>query len=278
MGSFDSISLNGANEASKASKTLSKFLRSMASGLRINSAGDDASGLAVRELLRADIATARQSSRNVQDGISMLQTAEASAGAASNILIHMKQLAMQASNGTYSDQQKNIMQQEFQQLSEEVARIASSTTFNGIQVHQAGQSIDIAVGDGETISINTESMTVGSADLVNDATGAAVTVNTAINQVNRYRGGLGASMNRLASTASVLHIKSENLFAAESHISDANMASLVTTMTANKILLNAALAGQAQLVIVSQSITMLLGGGKVIKFRYINLFARNRLL
>jgi len=259
MALFDNISLNGANEVSKAGETISKFLRNMASGLRINSAGDDASGLAVRELLRADISTARQSSRNVQDGISMLQTAEGSAGQVSEILTRMKQLATQASNGTYSDSQKNIMQQEFQGLSEEVARIAGSTTFNGTQLHQAGQSIDIAVGDGETISINTESMTVGSADLVNDAAGAAVTVNTAINQVSGYRGGLGASMNRLASTASVLDIKAENLLAAESGISDADMASSVTSMTAAEIRLNAALASQAQIKTISQTVTMLLG-------------------
>ena len=259
MALFDNISLNGANEVSKAGETFSKFLRNMASGLRINSAGDDASGLAVRELLRADIATARQSSRNVQDGISMLQTAEGSAGQVSKILTHMKQLATQASNGTYSDQQKNIMQQEFQQLSEEVARIAGSTTFNGIQLHQAGQSIDIAVGDGETISINTESMAVGSADLVNDAAGAAVTVNTAINQVSSYRGSLGASMNRLASTASVLDIRAENLLAAESRISDVDMASSVASMTASKIRLNVALASQAQAKTISQAVTMLLG-------------------
>jgi flagellin len=259
MALFDNISLNGANEVSKAHETMSKSLRNMASGLRINSAGDDASGLAVRELLRADIATARQSSRNVQDGISMLQTAEGSAGQVSKILTRMKQLATQASNGTYSDQQKNIMQQEFQQLSEEVARIVDSTTFNGVQLHQAGQSIDIAVGDGETISINTESMAVGSADLVNDAAGAAVTVNTAINQVSSYRGSLGASMNRLASTASVLDIRAENLLAAESGISDVDMASSVASMTASKIRLNVALASQAQAETISQAITMLLG-------------------
>lgn len=253
------ISFSGANEASKAHETMSKFLRNIASGLRINSARDDASGLAVRELLRADIATARQSSRNVQDGISMLQTAEGSAGQVSKNLIRMKQLATQASNGTYSDQQKNIMQREFQQLSEEVVRIAGSTTFNGIQLHQAGQTIDIAVGDGETISIDTESMAVGSADLVNDAAGAAVTVNTAINQVSRYRGGLGASMSRLASTASVLDIKAENLLAAESRISDADMALSVASMTTAKIRLNAALASQAQAKTISQAITMLLG-------------------
>ena len=259
MALFNNISLNGANEVSKARETMSKFLRNMASGLRINSAGDDASGLAVRELLRADIATARQSSRNVQDGISMLQSAEGSAGQVSKILTRMKQLTTQASNGTYSDQQKNIMQQEFQQLSSEIARIAGSTTFNGVQLHQAGQSIDIAVGDGETISINTESMTVGSADLVNDAAGAAEMVNTAINQVSGYRGSLGAGMNRLAGTASVLDIKAENLLTAESRISDVDMASSVASMTAAKIMLNAALASQAQAKTISQAITMLLG-------------------
>lgn len=258
MDLFDNLSLNGANEASKASETLSKSLHSMVSGLRINSAADDASGLAVRELLRADIATARQSSRNVQDGISMLQTAEGSAGSISNLLTHMKELATQASNGTYSDQQKKIMQQEFQQLSEEVARIVSSTTFNGNQLHQAGQSIEIAVGDGEMISINTESITVGSADLVNDAAGAAETVDAAINQVSSYRGSLGAGMSRLESAASVLDIEAENLLAAESHISDADMALSVASMTAGKIGLNFALASQAQIKTISQMITMLL--------------------
>ena len=259
MALFDNVSFSGGDEVSKAIETVSTYLHSTASGNRINNSGDDASGSAVGEFLRADVATSRQNSRNVQEGISMLQTAENSAGAAGNILNHMKRLATQASNGTYSNQQRNIIQQEFQQLSNEVARIAVSTTFNGIQLHKAGQTIDIAVGDAETISINTESMTVGSADLVNDAAGAAVMVNTVINQVSGYRGSLGAGMNRLAGTASVLDIKAENLLAAESRISDADMASSVASMTAGKIMLNAALASQAQIKTISQTITMLLG-------------------
>lgn len=259
MALFDNVSLNGANEASKASAVLSKQLSNMASGLRINTAANDASGLAIRELLRADVATARQGSRNVQDGISMLQTAEGSAGAASTLLTRMKQLAMQASNGTYSDQQKNIMQQEFQQLSEEITRISDTTTYNGTRLHQDGQSVSIAFGDGDMISINTEGMPVISADLIDDAAGAAEIINAAIDQLSAYRSRLGASINRLENVASVLDIEVENLLAAESQISDLDMAISVTSMIASEIGLNVALAGQAQAKTISQTVTMLLG-------------------
>lgn len=231
----------------------------LTSGLRINSAKDDPSGLAVRELLRADIATTRQSSRNLSDGISMVQTADKTAGAVSDILIRMKELSVQAQNTTYSPQQQNIMQQEFADLSAQVAQIAASSDFNGITLHQDGQTIQIAVGDGETIQIDTQSVTVASGDLTTDPAAAAAAVDTAINQLSQYRGSLGATTNRMETASDVLAIKQESIMAAESRISDADFAKEVTKKTANQVLTQAAVAMQAQAQTTAQIITMLIG-------------------
>ncbi|MCK5564903.1 MAG: flagellin, partial [Planctomycetes bacterium] len=112
--------------------SLSKSIERLSSGLRINSAKDDAAGLAVRELMRADIAVIKQGSRNAQDGISMLQTMEGAMQAIDDALVRMKELAEQASTGSYSTQQRNIMNNEFVQMREEIDRIATRTEFNSI--------------------------------------------------------------------------------------------------------------------------------------------------
>lgn len=231
----------------------------LTSGLRINSAKDDPSGLAVRELLRADIATTRQGSRNLSDGISMLQTADKTAGAVSDILIRMKELSVQAQNTTYSPQQRNIMQQEFSDLSDQVAQIAASSDFNGITLHQDGQTIQIAVGDGETIQIDTQSISVASGNLTTDPAAASAAVDTAITQLSQYRGSLGATTNRMETASDVLAIKQESIMAAESRISDADFAKEVTKKTANQVLTQAAAAMQAQAQTTAQIITMLIG-------------------
>lgn len=239
-------------------KQATSFLR-LTMGLKITGAKDDASGLAVRELLRADIATANQSSRNVSDGISLIQTADGSAGAVGDLLIRMKELSVQAGNGTYSAQQKGLMQQEFAGLSEQVAQIAASSAFNGISLHQDGQTIQIAIGDGEAIEIDTESISVASGDLTVDPAAAGASVDTAITQLSAYRGSLGSTATRLESVSDVQAIKAESLLAAESRISDADIAKETASKTAHEMLLMAAVAMQAQAQTTAQMVTMLLG-------------------
>lgn len=247
-----------SNNINDAYNALSASVGKLSSGLRINSASDDAAGLAVRELLRADIATAKQSSRNISDGVSMLQTAEGASSVISGNLTRMKQLVAQASTGTYSDSQKQLMQNEFDELSAENDRIVSDTEFNGVKLYE-NTTVDIATGDGEAISVNMQQLSSTSADLVNDAAGAMAAVDAAIIEVSGYRGDLGASMNRLESAAEVVDIESENILAAESRISDVDMAMEVASMTSNQVQTEVAIGAQVHLSAVSQAIMMLIG-------------------
>ena len=253
------MAVQAASNAATAYGGRSTTVKRLSSGLRINTAIDDAAGLAVRELLRADIATARQGSANVRDGISMVQTADGAASAISDALVRMKQLAVQAGNGTYSAQQKGIMQQEFRELAAEITRITETTSFNGINLFADGQTVDIALGDGDIISIDTQNIPLGSTDLTVDPAAAQAMVNTAISQVSSHRGMLGAKMNRLGSAATVIDTKAENLLAAESRVSDMDVARGVTSLASTQVQVQAATAAQAHANIIMNIVGMLLG-------------------
>lgn len=254
------MSLRATRNIVSAYKSLSNSVRKLSSGLGIESARDDAAGLAVRQMLRADIVTVRQGSKNLSDGISMIQTAEGAAGAISDNFIRMKQLAAQAATGTYSAQQRNIMQQEFAGLAEQVTQIVDSTTFNGVTLHQDGQTLKIALGDGESISIDTQSISIGAADLTTDPEAAQAVVSTAIGQLSSYRGNLGASANRLKLASGVLNIKAESLMSAESRISDVDVAKEMTSMMNSRIRASAAVAAQSQSDVVAKTMMKLLFG------------------
>ncbi|RPI64207.1 MAG: hypothetical protein EHM48_01215, partial [Planctomycetaceae bacterium] len=138
--------------------SLSKSVERLSSGMRINSAKDDAAGLAVRELIRADVAQLGQSSRNAQDAVSMLQTAEGAMGVMDDILVRMKELAEQAATGSYSTEQREIMNSEYSQLADEITRIATSTKFNGTSLLDGTTSaVSFHLGSG-SISFSTDNM------------------------------------------------------------------------------------------------------------------------
>lgn len=151
---------NAARHLGKSFGALAQSVERLSSGLRINSAKDDAAGLAVRELMRADIAVLQQGSRNASDGISMLQTMEGAMAVMDENLIRMKELAEQAATGSYSAEQRIIMDAEFAEMAEEIERISNSTAFNGITMLNTGTGdVDIHVGTTEVISINNVDMT-----------------------------------------------------------------------------------------------------------------------
>ena len=151
---------NAARHLGKAYDSLATSVERLASGLRINSAKDDAAGLAVRELIRADVAVLQQGARNGQDGISMLQTMEGAMAVMDDNLIRMKELAEQAATGSYSAAQRTIMNAEFAEMSDEIDRIAGATTFNGIAMLNASTgSVSIHVGTSSTIDIDKVDMT-----------------------------------------------------------------------------------------------------------------------
>jgi flagellin len=160
------MAANAARYLGRSYDALAQSVERLSSGLRINSAKDDAAGMAVREMMRADIAVLQQGSRNAQDGISMLQTMEGAMGTIDNALVRMRQLAEQASTGSYSSAQRIIMNNEFQEMADEVDRIASSTEFNGISM--LDNTIDVTIRFG---TADDDQITVTGADMTKTGLG-----------------------------------------------------------------------------------------------------------
>ena len=249
------MSVNSARHLGSSYDALSQSVERLSSGLRINSSKDDAAGLAVRELMRADIAVLQQGSRNAQDAISMLQTMEGAMSAMDDALIRMKQLAEQAATGSYTDAQRSIMNNEFQQMSAEISRIANSSDFNGIKLlTSASTNQTIHFGSSETIVVTKHDLTTTGLGL--DSTGISTTasattaltaVSSAIGDKDAIRAEYGYMMNRLESTINVIDIQAENLMTAESRISDVDVATEMATMTRNQVLAQAGISmlGQA---------------------------------
>ena len=225
---------------------LSTSVERLSSGLRINSARDDAAGLAVRELVRADIAVLRQGSRNAQDAISMLQTGEGAVGAIDEILVRMKELAEQAATESYSSEQRSIMNQEFAQLATEINRIATSTKFNGISLLNSSATYQIHIGDNQTsgtIDIVAQHMTQSALGLKTAAANAEYVLNVH---------GLASSANEWFSTGGsasgdILKVKFDNGNSAEITLDGSTSA---YTMSEVVSAINAAASGQVTASVV----------------------------
>lgn len=232
----------------------------LSSGLVLNSAKDDAAAMAIRDQFRGEIAVAQQSSRNINDAVSMIQTADGAAGLISSNLVRMKQLAMQASSGVYSDQQISIMQNEFNQLAELNTQITKTTSFNSIELlQQDGSPIAIALGGGEIISIaRPGDISVASVDLISDPQAALAAIDNTLANLTAYRADIGTAANRLESTASVLDLKVENLLASESRISDVDIAQEAASLTSSQVRLKAALAVQSYSNLMADELNRLL--------------------
>ena len=251
---------NASRYLAQSYDALAKSVERLSSGLRINGAADDAAGLAVRELMRADIAVLRQGARNAQDGISMLQTAEGAMQVIDEALVRMKELAEQAATATYSDTQRAIMNAEFQEMANEIDRIAKSTTFNTILLlnDSAASAVNIQVGGGSTA--NVDYITVNKVDMqktglaidtlditsVANAQSALAAIGVAIEAKDSARASFGYKINRLENTVATLDIQAENLMTAESRISDVDVAKEMSTLTRNQVLAQAGVAMLAQ--------------------------------
>lgn len=254
----NNLSFEVANVVSDSLTALRSSIALLGSGSRIVSAADDAAGLAVSELIRADVAAARQGERNLIDGVSMLQIAEGAAGVVSSNLVRMKELTTQAASPTYSTPQKNLMQNEFDQLVAENVRITGQTEFNGTSLFADGQ-IAIAVGDGGMIDFTTQALATPAADLLSDPLAAAHAVDAAMNHTSAYRGSLGSAMERLESAGEVLSVTAENLLASESRISDADIAVEVAGMTSRQVRTKVAIASEIHAGAFAQVMQLLIG-------------------
>ena len=256
------------NLASITGRLQGNFAR-LSSGLRIATAADDAAGLGISERMRSQIRSYAVSGRNAQDGVSLAQTAEGALNETSNNLARMRELAVQAANGTLTTGDRAVLDAEFQALSSEIDRVASQTSFNGVQLldgSSTGFSIQVGINSGETISVSlsdASSSTLGLTSLgVSTSSGAntaIAAIDTAIDSVTTARGNLGAVQNRLTSSiASIANVR-ETLSAAESRIRDVDVALETSDLTRNMILQQAAVSVLGQANVQPQLALSLLG-------------------
>ena len=256
-----------------------KNMEKLSSGLRINRAGDDASGLAVSEKMRAQINGLRQAERNAEDGMSLIQTAEGYLQEIADIIQRIRVLAVQSSNGIYTAEDRQMIQVEVSQLIDEVDRIASQAEFNKMNLFQGDfargsriSSMWFHIGPNqhqrERVYIQTMTsralnlkrydgslLTLSTAEFANDAIGV---LDAALNRVNKQRADLGAYYNRLEHAAKGLMIAYENTQASESRIRDVDMAEESVSFTKNQILVQSGTAMLAQANVRPQSVLQLL--------------------
>lgn len=239
-----------------------RSLERLASGSRINRAGDDAAGLAISEKLKANIRSLKQASRNANDGIGLIQTAEGAMNEIGNILIRVRELSIQAASDTVASTERGFIDKEVQKLKEEIDRIAGSTEFNGRKLLNGTEhDLELQIGiknspELDRFKITTASLnstldnlgldTVSTLDKESSQKNLAM-LDTAINHLNENRATLGAFQNRLNSTINNLMIYTENLSAANSRMRDTDMAEETSELTKNNILTQATVAvlGQA---------------------------------
>ena len=287
---------NVANTLTSHYGNLQTSTKRLSTGLRVNSAADDAAGLAIRELMRTDITALQQGVRNANDAISLIQTADGALGVIDEKLTRMKELAEQAATGTYDSTQRLMIESEYQAMASEITRIANSTDFNGIHLLNGNLSSSTHSGTGMTstgkmkihfgtandsaedyyyIQIGTSTASalgVGNQATASSATADARTVSTqaqaqkalvgltnAVVSKDKIRAHLGALQNRLENTISNLTTQSENLQAAESRISDVDVATEMTSFVRNQILTQSSVAMLSQANSMQQMAMQLIG-------------------
>lgn len=287
---------NVANTLTSHYGNLQTSTKRLSTGLRVNSAADDAAGLAIRELMRTDITALQQGVRNANDAISLIQTADGALGVIDEKLTRMKELAEQAATGTYDSTQRLMIESEYQAMASEITRIANSTDFNGIhllngnlsssshdgagmtstgkmKIHfgtandsaedyyyiQIGTSTASALGVGnQATSYGTEAdaRTVSTQE---QAQKALVGLTNAVVSKDKIRAHLGALQNRLENTISNLTTQAENLQSAESRISDVDVATEMTSFVRNQILTQSSVAMLSQANSMQQMAMQLIG-------------------
>lgn len=258
---------------------VNKDMEKLSAGMRINRAGDDASGLAVSEKMRAQIGGLRQAERNTEDGMSLIQTAEGYLAEVGDILQRIRVLSVQSSNGIYSASDRQMIQVEVSQLIDEVDRIASQAEFNKMNILQGDfargsrtssmwfhmganqhqrERVYIQTMTSRSLKLKRQDgglLTISTAELANSAIG---TLDAALDRVNKQRADLGGYFNRLEHAAKGLMIAYKNTQASESRIRDTDMAEQSTSFTKNQILVQSGTAMLAQANIRPQSVLQLL--------------------
>jgi len=270
-------SINADRVLNFKSKQVDKSMEKLASGLRINRAGDDASGLAVSEKLRSQVRGLNQAQKNIENAVSFIQTSEGYLEETTNILQRLRELSVQSSNGIYTPEDRSQIQVEVNQLVDEVNRIASHAQFNGMNMltgrfaenstaagdnkmfFHVGANMDqrevMFIGTMTASALKIQNISLSTADAANQTIG---TVSEALRVVSKQRADLGGYQNRFEIASQGVAIASENMQAAESLIRDTNMANQMVDYVKNNILVQAGTAMLAQANQKSQSVLQLL--------------------
>ena len=248
--------LTANRNLSRVSARLGRAFEHLATGSRISRASDDAAGVAISARLRARVRSLDQAARNANDGISLLATADGALGEMEDVLIRMRELAVQASNGTLSSQDRTALQQEFSDLRASASALSEAAEFNGTALLNNTNSLTLQVGadtsvtfDQLVITLTDNDQTALSIDTLNISTAASTAItklDTALQTIATNRSTYGAATNRLETTVSSLQIRSENLAAANSRIQDVDVATETAKLTRDSILQQAAISVLAQ--------------------------------
>ncbi len=263
-------SINAQRNLVNTTDRLAKSLQRLSSGLRITRAADDAAGLAISESFRAEIRSLGQAQRNANDAISLLQIAEGALNETSGLLIRMRELAIQAANGTLGSSERDTVNDEFSGLRDEITRIAQVSQFNGTQILTGVSAITFQIGTQNTSG---DRITVSSVDAtasgIGIASGTAVTtiagaqsalgvIDSAVSTVASLRATFGTVQNRLESTIRSLAVAIENTSAAESRIRDVDFAKETAELTRNQVLQQAGVSVLGQANVSTQTALSLL--------------------
>lgn len=243
-------SLNAQRNLNSSQSSMLSSIQRLSSGLRVNSSKDDAAGLAIATRMDAQIRGQDVAVRNTNDAISFSQTAEGAVGKVTDALQRMRELAVQAANGSYGSGDLANLDAEYQQLSSEITRITGAAKFNGNSVFGTATTFQIGSGTGDTLqmtAVQSSNITVGgSVSSAAGASAAIAAIDTALDNANNTRATLGAYQNRFDSVIANLQVSTENLSTAKSRIMDADYASETAKMTRAQILQQAGNAMLAQ--------------------------------
>lgn len=266
-------SIRATNALTNTNSRLGTSYNRLSTGLRINSAADDAAGLGVSESLRTEIRGMKQAQRNANDAVSIVQVAEGTLSEIQSNLQRLRELAVQASSGTLDNDERAYIDTESDELISEISRLAESSEFNGINLLGDANTTQLVVQVGSGTSTINDQMTLNFSS--SDATGLALTgidmsseanaltaittLDTALGSVSTQRGQLGAYQNRLTSTISALGNSIENLSAAESQVRDVDFATETAEMSRNQVLQQSGISVLAQANSSAQSVLKLIG-------------------
>ena len=261
------MGINANRQLGMNNNQVSKNLEKLASGFRINRAGDDASGLAISEQMKAQIKSLDVASANAQDAISVVQTAEGALTETHDMLNRLTELSMKAANGVLNEKARQNLQEEADALTAEITRIAEKTNFSGTKLLDGSLNMTLQIGDtgDQTIALAVTDMTADGLGVdglgissVDDANAAISLVKTAIETVSTARAKMGAIQNRLEHTINNLDVTSENMSSANSRIRDTDMAKTMMEYTKTSVLVQSAQAMLAQANQQPQSVLQLL--------------------